>query len=491
MNYSHRFSRLLLSLALALPGITPAEELPACEDIPVSYDKASLYTPGQAPQSSAPIVLGAGPHLFIDDYLVDPSSTAVRGVHKPDRSIKIPNPVVTGIEDGCFQPYLSVHRDETSGRFRIWYGHRTEDNNGSRSRLGYLESADGIRWDRPARTLDVPGEIQFGVSVIDEGPNVADPGQRLKYGWYFGDGLRVAASPDGLNWSALAEGTVLRHNHDISGIYRDTIRNRYVAIASVYRESDFWEDKRRITMQATSDDLVHWEPAHHIILPDKTREEGEVQFYAMDGFLQRGDLTIGMVKVLRDDLKADDPPNPPDAYGTGYTALAWSRDGEHWVRDLDPYFERDMDPKAWDHSHAWIDEQVPVKDKVYLYYGGYAHGHKVNRFEERQIGLVTIKKDRYVSRGSDAKYGTLLTPLLSLEATNLRVNATVGGSLKIRVLDEAGAPIPGFDFTDMTPIQGDYLEAPVKWNRPMSELKGKPLRLEFELITGGIYAFYL
>jgi len=491
MNSNHRFHRLLLSLALALPGIAPADELPPCEDLPVSYEHATLYSPGQAPQSSAPIVLGAGPHLFIDDYLVDPSSTAVRRVDKPERSAEISNPVVTGIEDGCFQPYLSVHRDETSGRFRIWYGHRTEDKNGVRSRLGYMESADGIRWDRPARTLDVPGEIQFGVSVIDEGPKTADPAQRFKYGWYFGDGLRVAASPDGLNWTALAEGTVLRHNHDISGIYRDAIRNRYVAIASVYRESEFWEGKRRITMQATSDDLVHWGPAHHVVLPDKAREEGEVQFYAMDGFLQRGDLTIGMVKVLRDDLKADDPPNPPDAYGTGFTALAWSRDGDHWVRDLDPYFERDMDPKAWDHSHAWIDEQVPVKDDVYLYYGGYAHGHKVNRFEERQIGLVAIKKDRYVSRGSDARNGTLLTPLLSLEATDLRVNVKVDGSLKIRVLDEAGTPVPGFDFGDMTPIQGDLLEAPVKWKGNLSELKGKPLRLEFELITGGIYAFYL
>ncbi len=337
----------------------------------------------------------------------------------------------------------------------------------------------------------MPGEIQFGVSVIDEGPRITNPAQRFKYGWYLNDGLRVTASPDGLNWTALAEGTVLRHNHDISGIYRDTIRNRYVAIASVYRESEFWEGKRRITMQSESADLVNWSPAHHIILPDKAREEGEVQFYAMDGFLARGDLMIGMVKVLRDDLKADDPPNPPDAYGTGYTALAWSRDGEHWVRDLEPYFERDMDPKAWDHSHAWIDEQLPVKDEVYLYYGGYAHGHKVNRFEERQIGLVTIKKDRYVSRGSDSKDGTLLTPLLSLEATALRVNVMVDGSLKIRVLDEAGVPVPGFDFSDMTAIQGDYLEAPVKWKRNLSELKGKPLRLEFALITGGIYAFYL
>ena len=161
MNLIHRFSRPVLSLALALPGITPAEELPACEEVPVSYENAALYSPGQTPQSSAPIVLGAGPHLFIDDYLVDPSSSATRHVHKPERDTRNSNPVVTGIEDGCFQPYLSVHRDETTGRFRIWYGHRTEDNNGSRSRLGYLESADGIRWERnPANPILRPREGQ-------------------------------------------------------------------------------------------------------------------------------------------------------------------------------------------------------------------------------------------------------------------------------------------------------------------------------------------
>ena len=40
-----------------------------------------------------------------------------------------------------------------------------------------------------------------------------------------------------------------------------------------------------------------------------------------------------MVKVLRDDLKADSPPDPPDAYGIGYTTLAWSQDGD---RRIDP-----------------------------------------------------------------------------------------------------------------------------------------------------------
>ncbi len=34
--------------------------------------------------------------------------------------------------------------------------------------------------------------------------------------------------------------------------------------------------------------------------------------------------------------------------------------------------------------------QVIVEEQVYLYYGGYKQGHKMNRFEERQIGLVAV-----------------------------------------------------------------------------------------------------
>ena len=200
-------------------------------------------------------------------------------------------------------------------------------------------------------------------------------------------------------------------------------------------------------------------------LPDPEREEGEVQFYAMDGFLARGGLTIGMAKILRDDLKADDPPNPENAYGIGYTSLSWTRDGETWYRDLAPFFERDMDPEAWDHSHAWIDEQVPVGDEVYLYYGGYAHGHKVNRFEERQIGLVKMKRDRYVG-WFPVKSGTLRTRPLVLESTDLRVNvrASDGGELRVRVWTECGrCRFPDTDFEDVAPVAGDHLEAPVAW----------------------------
>ena len=147
-----------------------------------------------------------------------------------------------------------------------------------------------------------------------------------------------------------------------------------MATVSVYRGGDCLDRRPAHHHAQFGTDLLQWTQPHHVLVPDYSIDEGELQFYALDGYLQRGGLTLGMVKVLRDDLKADTPPDPPDAYGVGYTTLAWSRDGETWMRDPEPFFQPDPQQGAWDHAHAWIDEQLPVGDEVYLYYGGYARG---------------------------------------------------------------------------------------------------------------------
>jgi hypothetical protein len=200
---------------------------------------------------------------------------------------------------------------------------------------------------------------------------------------------------------------------------------RYVATISCFSTGPSWSGQRRVTQQSTSTNLLDWCEPWFVLTPDDRLDEGQTQFYAMDGYLRRGDLLIGMVKVLRDDLKADSPPDPPDAYGIGYTTLAWSHDGERWVRDRATFFDRAPQRSAWDHAHAWIDEQVPVGDEVWLYYGGYQRGHKVNRFEERQIGLLKMKRDRYVARESGPSGGSFRTPLVivAADAMTLTVDA--------------------------------------------------------------------
>jgi hypothetical protein len=304
--------------------------------------------------------------------------------------------------------------------------------------------------------------------------------------------MKIAESSDGLTWKQITtpgavSDVVLPHNHDINSIYRDLIRNRYIAIASTYVEDPAWTGQRRVTTQAVSEDLLHWSNPWRILVPDPKLEHDQTQFYAMDGLIQRGDLLIGMVKVLRDDLKADDPPDPPNAYGIGYTTLAWSRDGEHWTRDREPFLDRDPRKGTWDHAHAWIDEQVAVGDETYLYYAGYARGHKVNRFEERQIGLLKMKRDRYVAREADEKGGTFTTPMLKLGGDTISLNVDASrGEVRVQALDETGNALPGFSFADCEPIREDALSAIVKWKG--GKLPAKTCRFEFALKEARLFA---
>jgi len=486
-----RLLPLLLVFALPYAFATTQSAVPA-EGIALSAANAQIYRADEAPSTKIPITLAKGPHLFIDDLLIASSTGITRVVKVPKRNTAIPNPVVTGKEDGCFQPYMTILRDPETGRFRIWYGSRVEAQSESSSCIGYMESPDGVHWERPHRVLPNPGPIQFGSSVVDDGPDCADPSKRYKFAWWYGGGLRIATSPDGFTFTPVTGDPVILHNHDITGLCYDAPRARYVATVSVYRGSDAWTGNRRITMHSFSTDLLHWTEPHYVLVPDYTIDEGELQFYAMDGYLQRGGLTVAMVKVLRDDLKADTPPDPPEAYGIGYTTLAWSRNGETWVRDPEPFFQPDPQKGAWDHAHAWIDEQLPVGDEVYLYYGGYARGHKVNRFEERQIGLLKIKQDRYVARTATEGSGEFVTPPLLLDGTKLAVNACADrGTLRIEIRNKAGVPLPGFEFTACAPVTTDTIRQEMRWEHPLEELRGETVLLAFRLEQSSLYAVYL
>jgi hypothetical protein len=110
---------------------------------------------------------------------------------------------------------------------------------------------------------------------------------------------------------------------------------------------------------------------------------------------------VTLVKVLRDGLNAEPGQTAAELgdtsrpfAGIGYTVLAWSRDGE-----------------------------------IFIYHGGYRRGHKVARFEERQIGLARLRRDRsvaYAAAGSPKKLRTR-HGILDAAVAGLTVNARVEG----------------------------------------------------------------
>jgi hypothetical protein len=447
--------------------------------------------PSVAASTTTPVAAEPGPHLFIDDFLIADQSFLTRTVNNP---AKRPEPVITGHRGGDdnFQPYMSVLRDPESGRFRIWYN---TPESIDQSHIGTMESLDGINWIRPHRVLNDPQKIRFGVSVLDRGPEFMPVDERYVLAFHENNGMKIALSSNGLDWRMMTSETVFEHTHDINSLHWDPLRKQFLALGSMKIMFPGEDHYRRIPHQSVSPDLLNWAPKWPIITPKigAPIERGETQFYSMSGVITRGDLLIGLVKVLRDDLNATPGMTATEmgdtnrkAAGLGYTVLAWTRDGLHWQRDNEPFIPNDPVPGRWDHAMAWGDEQILVGNETYIYYGGYERGHKVARYDERQIGLATMPRDRYVAREADLNPGRLVTRPLLLNGSDLTINAQVVGALRVRLLDRDFEPLSGFDWTE---LKGDSIELHPDWTEPVSSLNGKAVRLEFELTDTRLFGF--
>jgi len=215
----------------------------------------------------------------------------------------------------------------------------------------------------------------------------------------------------------------------------------------------------------------------------------------MSGIVVRGDMLIGLVKVLRDDLNATYGKTAKEmgdmdrkAAGVGYTVLAWSRDGRTWQRDYEPFIPNNPVPGTFDHAMAWGDEQILVDDETFIYYGGYERGHKVNRFEERHIGLARMSRDRYVSRDADLNFGTLITKPILTNAESITVNANVKGECRVRLLNVNREPLEGIGWVE---LKGDSIEHKVEWSKKLNSISGKAVCLEFQLKNAQLFGFNL
>lgn len=452
-----------------------------------------------------------GPNLFVDDYLVEQSIGLTRRTHQP---VKLPRPALGKAEAWHTQVQwaLDVDRDPQTGLFKAWYNVRNPDGQPGVV-FACAESRDGISWDRPyLGLLEVGGTRRnnlidaplgrFGMFLVDDRMRDPDPSRRFKLA-YFSSGLAAAFSPDGLHFTPYNGNPLLPTEYDesppvptglgtvisdiVDGCW-DPIKREFLlgckAVRNGYPGKPAYnaEGYRRCVAMSASRDFIHWYRPRVIVTPDPNN--GLEEFYGFEPMV-RGNLYLGFIRVLRDDLSPDST-GPP--LGIGWTEMITSRDGRNWTRYQEKFIDRNPNSGTWDHAIAWFADCVTVGDRDYVYYGGYSQGHKVG---DRQVGLAILRKNGFVSRDAGSKGGALRTPLAQLPGDLMTVNAAVRGELKVRVINGKGRAISGYGWSDCEPIRGDSVAHPVKWKGGSALPRFERVSLEFSLRDAELYGFDL
>lgn len=188
---------------------------------------------------------------------------------------------------------------------------------------------------------------------------------------------------------------------------------------------------------------------------------------------------------------------------TGRATLQWasSTDLQRWSRpDRTPI----VTPGAagsWNAGfHQPSQAVVSVGDEVRYYYGSFAGEHScdaaaqaagrcTDHIGQARLGVVTWKRDRFVSLRAGSAEGTLETRVLRPTGSALRLNAAVGsgGAVRVEVLDAAGAVLPGYSRSDSSVLTTDSLAAPITWGG--KNLPAGDVRLRIVATSADVYSF--
>lgn len=361
---------------------------------------------------------------------------------------------------------------------------------------------------------------------------------------------RIFLSADGLRWR-LSEKLVtgLRAADTQPTWFWDKRIGRYVGYS---REWVIFSGEQQIRMASynESDDMFAWENPQIVLEPDEADFTGnlrpQVDFAAMpvrgERLLERPDAAAERrprSRLPRETLDATgqipdqvpDPGAPMDIYGpgvslydeadctylalysafhhwgatdagpdTGDTGLALSRDGRHFQRpgNRQPFLR--LGPEgAFDSKWIWtLPRPVRMGDELWVYYFGtnQSHSGKTDRAAKTEQGAISravMRLDGFVSADFAYTGGTLLTPLLDFRGSGLELNLdTSGGGVgRVAILDERGAPIPGFSMLEADQLNGNSVRMQVSWKgrTDLSSLAGKRIRLFFRMRNAKLYAF--
>ena len=461
-------------------------------------------------QSSEPIAVGHGPHLFIDEFLIDQKTNVTLTVNPPQRK-ELVMIADKPWERGGITSYGNVFWDPKYKEYRFYYVPVHLDSNPI-FMLCMATSKDGIHWNKPnLGAVEWQGSTKNNIVIRleREGTVIFEPNAppETRYAIISSHPefkTRLYTSPDGIHWKV--EKTVWQHHSDsqISTFWHDRL-GKYVHYPRISHQGRATGRVETATMDEA------WPEQLPVVLSrDKSDPEGldlytnAAQKYALakDVYLafptpyyhyNHPGRTYLNEPTLRIGGKTND--------GTIDTQLAVSRDGVKWTRYRTPYVPL--------YNHEGIDLKLTMMYQGMLYhdthlnqyFGGYAltHGDTQarRRLQGRDLGgifRVEQRIDGFCSLDFDYTGGTVVTKPFTFAGSRLtlNINTSASGEGRVAILDAEGDEIPGYGLADARFINGNYLEKVVEWhdgNSDVSSLAGKPVQLRFECRGTKLYSF--
>jgi hypothetical protein len=188
--------------------------------------------------------------------------------------------------------------------------------------------------------------------------------------------------------------------------------------------------------------------------------------------------------------------------GFGATCeLICQREGGEWRRVAPGVPFLDVGPEgAFDRVLIYPTHNPPIRigDRLFIFYTGGGARKNPNQGIPMAIGVATIGVDRFAGlacwRGKPE--GRVVTKPLVATRPQLEVNieSLELKPIRIALASEDGAVIPGYDFADsQIEVGPSSIYTPVRWKEraDLSELRGRKIRLMFEISGGILYGFRL
>ncbi|WPJ96698.1 hypothetical protein SH580_03140 [Coraliomargarita algicola] len=486
--------------------------------MPMHAPDFSNRTPLPVPYlADIPAVLSLQPgrQLFVDDYLIDPQHTTMtRAWHQPVKHTG--NPVMSAESEwetkAPFPPGVvakcgGIWFDDADHLFKMWY------------MAGYLgsmclaTSKDGLHWERPeydvvpGSNLILPPDIHpdSGSVLIDQNAKGDEPRYKMLLRQpdmpdVDNSKALLYGSQDGIHWDRLGQSGSM---HDRSTAYYDPLQKKWIQSIrlnhpTAHRTRYYHDGENFIeSAQWAPDETVPW-------LRTDSLDQGKynpAQLYNFDAIAYES-LLIGFHQILHGPdnhvCEQSGMPKLTELY------LSTSRDGQHWDRtNRSPLIPAHREYGSWEYGYVESSAGMCciVGDELWLYYSAYAGDpNRVTKdwrisgvYANSAIGLAKLRRDGFASMRPGAPKGILQTRAFKLNGSHLFVNAsTAGSNMTVQVIDSQGNPMPGLSHEDCLGFQGNSCCTQIRWkNQSLKELESQPIRLQFKMDRGDLYAFWL